>query len=69
MYLHTYIHIFTSGLLKKGLVPEIFKRKLVLIVLCYIYIYKTRALRTLWLDEPNFLSEYRDTTDVIFILY
>ena len=29
----------------------------------------TRVLPTLWLDEPNFLSEYRDTVDVIFILY
>ena len=35
-----------------------------------IYDYKiTRILRTLWLDKSHFLSEYRDTADVIFILY
>ena len=29
----------------------------------------TRVLRTLWLDEPHFLSKYRDMDDVIFILH
>ena len=36
----------------------------------YLAYYKiARVLRTLWLDEPHFLSEYRDTADVIFNSY
>ena len=36
----------------------------------YINYYKiTRVLCTVWLDGSHFLSEYRDTVDVIFILY
>ena len=34
-------------------------------LLYYIVFYKiTRVLLTLWLDEPHFLSEYRDMNDV-----
>ena len=29
----------------------------------------TRTPRTLWLDEPHFVSKNKDTADVIFILY
>ena len=36
----------------------------------YIIIYKiTFILCMFWLDKPYFLPEYRDTVDVIFILY
>ena len=36
----------------------------------FIMFYKiTRVQRTLLLDKPHFLSEYRDMIDVIFILY
>ena len=29
----------------------------------------TRFLRKFWLDERHFLSEYKDTAEVIYILY